>query len=216
MSDDAAPSVRMLFATPLIRLKFGDAAFLAELSATAHARRAAGPGIARSNIGGWHSDTEMVKWGGKAARDLGLKALETCASFTTDVMLSKGALPRYEFGIEMWANISPAGASNQMHAHPGALWSAVYYVDDGGAPGDGALALLDPRYPMSRAHAPDLAFTAQDGLREETSVNVAPEPGVMLIFPAWLMHGVKPHTGPRDRISIAMNVIAMPARRGPA
>lgn len=29
------------------------------------------------------------------------------------------------------ANVSPPGASNEYHCHPGAVWSAVYYVDDG-------------------------------------------------------------------------------------
>lgn len=203
----------MLFATPLIELQYGTQALIAELADAARARRGASSGISRSNIGGWHSDTEMVKWGGGGARDLAIKTLETCAQFTTDVSLLHGAQPRYEFGIEMWANISPAGASNQMHAHPGALWSAVYYLDDGGDASAGALVLLDPRFPMNRAHAPDLVFTGGDGAREETNVPILPIPGKLLIFPAWLMHGVKPHGGPRDRISIAMNVIAMPARR---
>lgn len=214
MADEAAPGVRMLFATPLVSLRFGSADFIAALGDAARARRASSSGLARSNVGGWHSDTEMVKWGGETARALAIKTLETCAQFTTDASLLHGATPRYEFGIEMWANISPAGASNQMHAHPGALWSAVYYVDSGGG-SDGALVLLDPRFPMNRAHAPDLIFTAADGTREETNVSVLPEAGTLLIFPAWLMHGVKPHSGPRDRISIAMNVIAMPARRPP-
>lgn len=203
----------MLFATPLIRLQYGVPELIAALGQAVRARRDASPGIQRSNFGGWHSDTEMVKWGGAPARELALKTLETCARFTTDAALAQGAQPRYEFGIEMWANISPAGASNQMHAHPGSLWSAVYYLDDGGDAAEGSLVLLDPRFPMNRAHAADLLFVGPGGAREESNVKIAPEPGLLLIFPSWLMHGVGPHAGPRDRISVAMNIMAAPARR---
>lgn len=209
------PSVRLLFATPLIELFWGGASAVEALAAAVSARRSASPGVDRSNLGGWHSDTEMLKWGGPVAKDLALKTLETCAAFTTDLALLAGGAPRYEFGLEMWANASPAGATNAMHAHPGAQWSAVYYLDDGGDAEEGALSLLDPRYPMNRAHASDLAFVPPGGAPEETSVKVRPEAGKLVIFPAWLMHAVRPHRGARDRISVAMNVIAMPARRRP-
>ena len=32
----------------------------------------------------------------------------------------------------MWANINRSGHANEFHSHPGAYWSCVYYVDDGG------------------------------------------------------------------------------------
>ena len=114
-------------------------------------------------------------------------------------------------GLEMWANVSPAGASNQVHAHPGCVWSAVYYVDDGGDPESGKLVLHDPRYPMNRMAAPDLVFAA-DGAAEEMKYEIIPEPGKLVAFPSWLMHGVKPHQGSRDRISVALNIMAIPVR----
>ena len=114
--------------------------------------------------------------------------------------------------VDMWANVLPAGAVNQMHAHPGALWLAVYYVDDGGEPDNGARTLLDPRFPMNRMGANDLVF-ADGGVVEEPTVHIQPVPGRMVIFPSWLMHGVKPHQGARDRVSIAINIMAVPARK---
>jgi hypothetical protein len=39
-----------------------------------------------------------------------------------------------------------------------------------------------------------------------------PEPGKLIAFPSWLMHSVQPHNGPRERISIAINIMALPAR----
>ncbi len=217
MSDDIGeePRVRRLFATPLIEAALpGAEARNAALAEAVRLRRASSPGVARSNILGWHSDSEMLSWGGEAARDLALETLRVCGRYTTDIGM-KGAEPRYEMGMEMWANVSPAGASNQQHSHPGTLWSAVYFVDDGGDPEGGVLVLLDPRYPMSRMYAPDLVFADDKGEREENTVKITPTPGKLVLFPAWLTHGVRPHEGARDRISIAMNILAIP-RRGAA
>lgn len=212
MSDPSNPRVRRLFSTPLIELDLANAPALNRaLTETIAARRAAHAGISRSNVGGWHSDTEMAQWGGEAARTVALEALKACGAYTHDMGM-KGSEPRFQMGIEMWANVLPAGAVNQHHAHPGALWSAVYYVDDGGDPENGPLILLDPRFPANRMYVPDLVF-AENGEMEESTVKVAPIPGRMVIFPSWLMHGVKPHAGARDRISIAINVMAMRVRK---
>lgn len=207
------PEVRAIFPTYLLETRVKDAPGLSEaLKKVIAARRASDPGIDRSNIGGWHSDTEMLQWGGDAAKRLALATLQLCGAHTHDRGLRGTTAPRFEMGLEMWANVSPPGASNQSHAHPGCVWSAVYYVDDGGDRDGGKLVLHDPRFPMNRMAAPDLVFAA-DGQMEEMRVEIAPEPGRLVVFPAWLMHSVKPHRGPRERISIALNVMAIPVRK---
>ncbi len=203
--------VRQLFPVPVMVTTVLDAPALnAALKDVIQTNRAQSSGVARSNILGWHSDTEMLRWGGDPARTLGMAMLQTCGQRTDDVGM-KGGQPRYEMSMEMWANISPANASNQMHCHPGCIWSGVYYVDDGGDPSS-ALVLLDPNYPTNRMYAPDLQFVGQGGERFPVRHEIAPEPGRMVIFPSWLNHAVKPHKGPRERISIAMNVMALPNR----
>jgi uncharacterized protein (TIGR02466 family) len=117
--------------------------------------------------------------------------------------------------MEMWANVSPAGASNQMHSHPGSFWSASFYVDDGGDGEDGFFVAQDPRFPMIRMVAPDLVFTDETGEKQMSQFRVRPEPGKLVIFPSWLMHAVRPHKGPGERISVAMNVLALPAGAPP-
>ena len=37
--------------------------------------------------------------------------------------------------------------------------------------------------------------------------------GNLVVFPAWLRHGVRPYTGKRERISIAMNIDAQRKRK---
>ena len=206
------PQVRAIFPTHILETRVKDLATLNGALRTAIlARRDADPGISRSNLGGWHSDTEMLAWAGEPARRLALATLQLCGAHTHDKGMRAGP-PRFEMGLEMWANVSPPGASNQMHAHPGCVWSAVYYVDDGGDADGGKLVLHDPRFPMNRMAAPDLVFAA-DGAMEEMRVEIAPEPGKLVAFPAWLMHSVKAHAGARDRISVALNVMAIPARK---
>jgi uncharacterized protein (TIGR02466 family) len=206
------PRVRSIFPTHILETRVKDWAPLNDALRTVIAeRRAADPGIARSNLGGWHSDTEMLQWAGEPARRLGLATLQLCGAYTHDKGM-RGNAPRFEMGLEMWANVSPPGAANQMHAHPGCVWSAVYYVDDGGDAESGKLVLHDPRFPMNRMAAPDLVF-ATDGAMEEMRVEITPEPGKLVAFPSWLLHSVKAHSGSRDRISIALNVMAIPVRK---
>ncbi len=206
------PEVLSLFPTHVLMTRIKDAAALNDaLKASIVARRAADLGLNRSNVGGWHSDTEMLAWGGEASRQLALATLQLCGAHTHDRGM-RGDQPRFEMRLQMWANVSPPGASNQSHAHPGCVWSAVYYVDDGGDQESGKLVLNDPRFPMNRMAAPDLLFAA-DGVVEDVRVQIAPEPGKLVAFPSWLMHGVNPHKGARDRISIALNVMAIHVRK---
>ncbi|MBO6764432.1 TIGR02466 family protein [Maricaulis sp.] len=213
----AAPqiTVNRLFATPLIEVRLpGADRLVSELKQAILARRAASPGVRRSNIHGWHSDIEMLDWGGEAAIALARETMQVCGRFTSDVNAAKGR-SRYEMGMEMWANVSPAGASNQMHSHPGSFWSASFYVDDGGDGEDGFFVAQDPRFPMIRMVAPDLVFTDETGEKQMSQFRVRPEPGKLVIFPSWLMHAVRPHKGPGERISVAMNVLALPAGAPP-
>jgi len=64
---------------------------------------------------------------------------------------------------------------------------------------------------MIRMVAPDLVFTDETGEKQMSQFRVRPEPGKLVIFPSWLMHAVRPHKGPGERISVAMNVLALPA-----
>jgi hypothetical protein len=68
----------------------------------------------------------------------------------------------------MWANINRSGHGNEFHSHPGAFWSGVYYVDDGGIDADpslgGELEFMDPRGPLPAMNAPHLGYAMPGGL----------------------------------------------------
>ena len=184
-----------------------------ELAAVIETRRQSSSGTKVSNIGGWQSDTAMLEWGGDGAHRLLDRIAAAADRFTVDVK-SPGER-RHEWRAEMWANVSPPHASNQLHTHPGAFWSAVYYVDDGYAgsadPGlGGELVLMDPRMPMIMMTMPNLRFVGAEGKPNQPQLVMRPKSGRIVMFPAWLSHGVMPYEGSGERISIAVNLLAIP------
>lgn len=201
-----------LFETPLIVEEVQNAAALnAALRKAIEERRARDPkGLSISNRQGWHSDTQMLDWGGEAAAALVRQVVELADRYTADIG-ARGE-PRYAWVPEMWANISGRGGANQYHTHPGAYWAAVYYVDDGyaGSPDralGGELEIEDPRMPMLQMDGPDLRFRLRpDAPIADPEILLRPASGRLLLFPAWLRHAVRPYLGTAERISIAINL----------
>ena len=189
------------------------AAFNAALLATIQERRRHSPGVSMSNVGGWQSDRQMLQWGGQPAARLLDRMVQAAERFTVDVAAQ--GKPRFRWAAEMWANVSGPDASNQYHAHPGAFWSAVYYVDDGYGGGDGKdmggeLVLQDPRMPMIMMTMPTLRFKRPDRPPDEPELAMRPAAGRLVMFPAWLNHCVMRYRGTAERVSIAANLSAVP------
>lgn len=194
-----------LFETMVLHGQLSDAEpMTAALEAAILGHRTANPGIERSNVGGWHSKTDMLDWGGPAAArlaDLALRIAKRMSHFD-------GADP--EWSVRMWANVSPPGALNMSHAHPGILWAAVYYVATGDADAGGELYLEDPRFPVPQMTYPGVRVLGSDGQPQPVEHRIAPRRGDLVLFPAWMRHGVRPYRGAGERISIAMNISARP------
>ena len=207
MTEAGEVRIEGLFPTPVLAEPWPLAAkFNALLRAAIGTRRQQSPGVIKSNLLGWQSDLQMLEWGGEAARALSDHVLHRCEGITADL---RGA-DHIRFYPEMWANVSPTRASNQTHAHPGAYWSAVYYVDDGYAGSSqpdvgGELVLYDPRMPFVRMLPFELRYRKPDGTAADSQVSIRPTAGQIVMFPPWLYHSVHPFTGAGTRISIAMN-----------
>jgi uncharacterized protein (TIGR02466 family) len=106
---------------------------------------------------------------------------------------------KVDFILWGWAVAYKAGHSQGLHVHPNANVSGVYYVTAPPStlePGDaGKISFYDPR---PRATMAQLPFQA-------TRHRIAPVPGDMYLFPAWLEHSVSPFQGEGTRICIAFN-----------
>jgi uncharacterized protein (TIGR02466 family) len=205
MSD---PQVIPMFATPSAVLDIPDAvAMNVELRRAIDAREKTHPGTQHSNLGGWQSDWEMDRWGGAGTVKLAAIARNVASRLTVD---RAGKPVPIAWKLNMWANINRAGHANEFHSHPGSFWSGVYYVDDGGISADpslgGELEFMDPRGPGPAMYAPHLAFAMPGGLSVGANETVPPRTGRMVMFPAWLLHQVRPYRGTKERVSVAFNL----------
>jgi uncharacterized protein (TIGR02466 family) len=202
--------VASLFATPAYVVQVPDAPALAASLATAIvACRDGGGGVSRSNVGGWQSDTDMLAWGGEPAHRLA-SVIEHASGAITQPVDGAGAA---RWRAQMWANINGAGDSNQTHWHPGSFLSFVFYVDDGYAGSadkalGGELVFVDPRMPFLRMRTPDLRHRGPGGATEEQETWIRPYTGLLIAFPSFLGHSVRPYMGAGRRISIAVNMMA--------
>jgi len=198
-----------LFETPVLHGKLAEAGpMTVALEQAIAARKAADDGLSRSNVGGWHSTTDMLAWGGPAAEklaDLAIRMAKRLSHF------DERDADSVKWSVRMWANVSPPGALNMSHAHPGVLWAAVYYIDMGMDPGDpegGELYFEDPRFPVPQMTFPGFRAIGADGQPQVIEQRLRTERGDLVLFPGFVRHGVRPHTGRRARISIAMNIYA--------
>ena len=216
MSTSIAPDIVPLFATPLVTLDVPDAPALnVELRKVIEQREKSHPTTQKSNIGGWQSSWDMDRWGGAPAIKLLAVGRNLANRVTTDREGKpvNGPHPGF-FAVtwlaNIWANINRSGHGNEYHSHPGAYWSGVYYVDDGGIAADpslgGELEFMDPRGPAPAMNAPHLAYAMPGGLSAGATERVRPRAGRLVLFPAWMMHQVRPYRGMAERISIAFNL----------
>jgi uncharacterized protein (TIGR02466 family) len=202
---DSQPATRLnLFATPLMIATLPEAeAINSELKRIILAREAASE--QRSNLG-WQSPWDMHQWGGAPLQRVVGFVRTIVEQLTVD---RAGNRHQIAWRFTCRANVNRQGHSNQFHSHPGALWSATYHVDDGGAGVDpslgGELEVQDPRGVATVMYVPYLTFAGEDGAALGEAHRFRPQAGTAFVFPSWLSHGVRPYRGTRERITIAIN-----------
>lgn len=201
----AAPMTVPIFSTPISNYLWRDSADLNGALANFILRQEeAEPGIARSNVGGWHSGTDLFASEAACIVDLRRRVRSYVDNLFAGFMLEGQQTVERTFRLEGWANVLRHGQYHSVHNHPNAFWSGVYYVTgnpDAGPehPFSGRLELLDPRPGAS------LAYTEGTSLYGRVMVN--PVAGQMVIFPGWLQHQVHTFFGGSERLTVAFNVI---------
>jgi uncharacterized protein (TIGR02466 family) len=185
-----------VFPTLLMKRRLDGIAMMnARLREIVLGRMKASPGIRASNVGGWHSEADMMDWPEAEVRAL-CQAFLQAGRDATEAQLPPGLNGdiKVSFYGGCWANVLGEGGYNKIHNHPGAVWSGCYYVSVGtpaAAPEtNGWIEFQDPR----------------PGNLHGRNERVKPEAGLMLLFPAWLNHFVNPFHGAGERISIAFNL----------
>lgn len=200
--------VRGLFSTPVAIAMLPEAAAInAALKDVILAKETAQPSIQHSNLGGWQSTWDLQTWGGPMIG----RVLDTARALATQLTADRqGRKVQVAWKINCWANVNRSGHGNEFHTHPGAFWSGSYYVDDGGVADDpslgGQFEVQDPRGVAPAMYAPALTFAGRDGPAVGAAEMLTPRSGMMVLFPSWLQHAVRPYRGDGLRISVAFNL----------
>ena len=151
-------------------------------------------GIVRTNVQGWHSDTNMSE----------LPEYQKLVRMLYECQKTIYEQEHYEsepFLGNMWANINPPGGMNRAHQHPNSLWSGVYWIK---TPKDcGDLKIDDPR--SSAAMCRPRQKEGEKPLRLLREYGYTPKEGRVIMFPSWLMHCVEPNESNDIRISVSFN-----------
>jgi uncharacterized protein (TIGR02466 family) len=189
-----------LFATPLLEFAIDDATDLnRRLVADSRKLQADSPGAQISNFGGWHSSGNLFlreETSFQQLRDIVLRCIVETLRLTAPQM----EIEKFNLELTGWANISPHGALNVPHDHPGYQWSGCYYVQipDDMQDRSGTLEFLDPRNNIN-------ALGIKQSRYFRSKHRLRPSEGTVVVFPAYLHHWVLPNLGQGERISIAFN-----------
>ncbi len=155
----------------------------------------------RSNIGGWHSEQDLLRWQEPEVPEL-VERIKAGINAMTQATNGMEEAAAGGFFMVAWANLLYQGGYNQVHDHNRYAWSGVYYVDTGDdTPGDqlsGRIEFIDPRVGVGWPKVPGDPFKQR--------MRFKPEAGGMFMFPGWLRHYVHPYRGETPRISIAFNI----------
>ena len=150
--------------------------------------------------GGWHSSTEMQYK--KEYKSL----IDELFIMQHEIFKDYGMEPKPGLG-GMWANINYPGSYNKQHMHPNSQWSGVYYVKV--PKNSGNLFVEDPRLgprhlmPRRIKEIPKALWNL---------VSYPAIEGQMIMFPAWLPHGVELNESKEKeekgwRVSVSFNFI---------
>ena len=174
------------------------------LKAQILAKRETDPGANVSNQEGWESTANL--WGMPPSEDF-----QVWRGWVHDSMLRMAALLTEETDLNKieidyvagaWAFVDEHGAHSDPQVHPDVDWSCIYFVACGkpepGWDRNGQFELRDPR---TRAQSSKLG-----GYGFARSLMLDPKPGDMILFPAWMEHGVHPFYGEGERIAITCNI----------
>lgn len=177
-----------------------------EIEKTCYDLKKLDSGLDVSNLGGWHSKTDLFLRKEKSLKVL-CDEIITFAQQCTLKVNPKIKFENYTQEANGWININPPNGMNVPHDHPDWEMSGTYYVKvpQTSVASDGALELLDPRVNSWLSH-----IYSGNGL--ERKFLVAPKPGMIISFPSYLRHWVRPNRSNSDRISIAWNYRLKPNR----
>ena len=110
---------------------------------------------------------------------------------------------------ESWTHITNNNGYHDAHKHLNTSWGGIYYVDAGEC---GEVVDEDGISRMNgtnRFYSPIQYFCLDASMTylSHDAVDICPENGILVIFPAYLLHSATPYIGKTDRVVISFNSI---------
>ncbi|MEK9722539.1 MAG: TIGR02466 family protein [Rhodospirillaceae bacterium] len=113
-----------------------------------------------------------------------------------------------DWQIHAWANINRLGDYHDLHNHPHSYLSGTYYVKvptgrDAGSRSDlrpNRITFYDPRPGVNM-------ISIRSDPYIDPEFTVMPEPGLLLLWPAFLNHFVHPNLSKETRVSVSFNIV---------
>lgn len=102
---------------------------------------------------------------------------------------------------EAWFNIGNNVNIDSPHCHPGSVFSAVYYLEANYNSGE--LIFTNPNH--SLVHTVHPTFIESYNCFNSHNFKLIPRSGLLIIFPSYLQHYVRPSLSNNSRISLAFN-----------
>lgn len=127
-----------------------------------------------------------------------------------------GVWPAGRHGLQLeltgvWFQIQNGASFHDVHTHGNCSWSGVYYVQvdppeqrlaqpQFGAL-NGATRFYSPMFPLLGGAHMDMG----NAWLQHATLDMAPQEGALVVFPAFLAHKAMPYAGERDRIVVSFN-----------
>ena len=147
----------------------------------------------RTNRGGWNSE-DMAILERPIFASLRDVVRAGCAS-----ALREMGIPAIRFDLQSWVNLHDRGGFNFLHVHEGSLLSGSFYLKV--PPGSGPFVFRDPRPGVVHGYVKGAVPNGYSDIR------LAPEAGLLVLFPCWMEHFVEPHDSDEPRVVIAFNAV---------
>ena len=186
----------LCFATPVYIKDVGTSEYNKYLEEKIIAWSKKDKGVVKTNVNGWHSQTDMHE-------KPEYKHLVEELYLAQEEIYKDECLDNSPRLGNMWANINYKGGFNRPHIHSNSLWSGVYYVK---TPKDcGHLKIEDPKSVSLMVRPRKTKEKEPQHLWRE--VHFEPVAGRLIMFPAWLNHMVETNQSDEPRISISFNFL---------
>ena len=135
---------------------------------------------------------------------------------TTAQQANAGVWPAGKHGLQLeligvWFQIQNGAAFHDIHTHGNCSWSGVYYVQIDPPEErakqaqfgvlNGVTRFYSPLFPLLGGAYNDMG----NAWMQHATLDITPQEGELLLFPAFLPHKAMPYAGLRDRIIVSFN-----------